>query len=152
MHHEQYGEPHTDLNKGILAEIGAVDGDDIVEWLYRDFSPARVAALMRLISSSALQGDNQAEKIIRRAARRLAIRSVGPVARELRMDEGDLHIYTAGGIWEASPLYAEAFIRAIAGPNAFWNPPPAQLIMHKPAHDPAYGAALLALNSPAERP
>jgi len=146
---ERDGIPHLPLSRRILAAIGAFDSDDVVEWLYRDFSPARVAGLMSEIADLANDGDPDSREIMRKAARNLANRSVRYVARLLGADEGDLQIYVSGGIWDASPLYERYFSQAIEGPGGEWKPPPASITINRPRHDSAAGAALLAISSPA---
>jgi N-acetylglucosamine kinase-like BadF-type ATPase len=141
--------PHLSLSRQILDSIGAADLDDVVEWLYRDFTPSRVAALMEVLAAAGEEGDPEARHILRSGARALANGSVRLVARKLGIDEGPLRLYLAGGIWDGSPYYRTAFERAIIGPGGNWKPTPSPVEILEPLNDAAYGAALLALSSPA---
>jgi len=129
------------LALAVLEEIGAVDADDLIEWVYRDFSPARIAGLAALVGAHASTGDEDAVALIESSARLLRTQ-----AREVMNWLGlpqEVPIYGVGGLWNLGSTIKEPFCRESGELAPRW--PAIELL--EPAHDAAYGAALLAMQA-----
>lgn len=122
----------------LLRQIGASSVDEMVEWLYRDFRPARVAELTRAIGAWATEGDEVAVRWFERAAHQLRSLVV-TVIRRLELP-ADAPVFCLGGLWQVGEVLREPFrlgpprVRNLAAP----------LNVCEPARDAACGAALLA--------
>jgi N-acetylglucosamine kinase-like BadF-type ATPase len=136
------GFPLNPLDVATLDWMGAEDADDVVEWTYRDFSPAKIASIAELISARAAAGDNEA--IFALQGQGAALRaSLDYVTQALRAPQ-DTPVYLLGSLWSAGGAILRTF--SGAGPRSPEAPPPVSI--RQPRHDAAYGAALLAMRSP----
>lgn len=127
-----------ELDRNIMAAIGAEDMDDLIEWAYRDFQPARIASLAPIIGELAAAGDEFAFGALYSAGSLLRY-SVNRVFRRLDLP-ASTSVYTLGSLWNIEKGFREGFHRG----NDQAPPPPA-LSLLPPRHDAAYGAALLAM-------
>jgi len=127
-------EPPRAVGDRILGAMDVLTGDGLVEWVYRDFLPARIAALAEPVLELAGHGDEDALGIVVGAGESLAA-SVLACAARLRMDPAETAIYLAGGLWRGNAVLRAAFERRL----------PATARLCEPERDPAFGAALLAM-------
>ena len=139
------GERPDEFVQKLLKEIAGEDADDVVEWVYRGFSPARVAELARPIAMWADKGDPQADHLLRQVAGALAGK-VTMLEQVLNLPIPGTPIYRMGGLWQASPIIGEHFL----GLLRTWHDHlegADSIESAEPRHDAAYGAALLAISS-----
>ncbi len=130
--------PPDPLARRVLSEIGAQDADDLIQWVYRDFQPIRVARLAGLVGSAAQEGDPDAERLLQEAVEQLC-ESARRVLHRLSLPAGSAPIFPLGGVWSIHPGMKAAFARLLSAREA------RPVTLREPLHDPAYGAALLAL-------
>lgn len=140
--------PASGLTRAVLDACGASDGADLVQWTYSEIRPARLAALAPLVIEHAQREDEHAVRILSQAAGHLAD-SVRRCAEALDMAPGGCAVYLLGGLWSGGALLRRLFVERLgrdAGGSA-WP-------LGEPRHEPAFGAALLALEDagiPTER-
>lgn len=132
--------PLMPFHKNILRAVGAEDADDLIEWVYRDFSPARVAGLAAVIGQMAAEGDEQASMLVASAGQSLRI-SFGKVRRKLNMPEST-PAYVLGSLWSIGEPLLGGFHRGFDQ-----APPPPLIEIRHPSNDAAYGAAFLAMQA-----
>jgi N-acetylglucosamine kinase-like BadF-type ATPase len=137
--HLDFGRPPTPYTHAVMAATGAEDVDDLIEWAYRDFSPARIARLAETIGELARQGDEEAIRDLESAGSLLRAAAVQVVTR-LGMDR-DTPLYIAGSLWNEAPILEGSF--ATPAQHLGMAAGPVELI--RPRHDPAFGAARLAM-------
>ncbi len=131
------------IDHAILAALPAADGDDVVEWVYRDFSPARVASLAPIVAKLAEEGDRGAAGLLRMAGLHLR-QSVRQALRRLQAGP-ELPIYLLGGLWRLGEEYRRGFMHG----GLYTNQTPDQPAdVREARHDAACGAALLAMQPP----
>jgi N-acetylglucosamine kinase-like BadF-type ATPase len=130
--------PPDRLARRVLAEIGAQDADDLIQWVYRDFQPIRVARLAALVGSAAQEEDPYAQRLLNEAVEQLG-ESARRVLARLSLPPGSAPIFPLGGLWNIHPGMKSAFARLLCARTA------APVTLREPLYDPAYGAALLAL-------
>lgn len=133
---------HRRFVKRVLDKIGAEDQEDLVEWVYRDFTPQRIASLAPSVGAWADNGDEIAIQLLQLAGRDLAA-AARQAVEDLGMNAGRTWFWLAGGLWDISQRLEVAFKEK--GKNAIWD---CTVHTTKPLHDSAYGAALLALTEP----
>lgn len=141
----QNGWPLDDFDRRLLAAIGAEDADDLIEWVYRDLQPAKIAALASLVGSLAAEGDIFAIERIRSAGFHLAT-SANVVQERLGMTIDTAPVYLIGGLWNISERLRRVFEGVL---KDFWctgEDENLRVDIRAPKHDPAYGAAYLAMN------
>ncbi|HZT43922.1 MAG TPA: BadF/BadG/BcrA/BcrD ATPase family protein [Chthonomonadaceae bacterium] len=135
------------LADAVMAHTGAVSRNEIVQWLYGNFSPARVASLAPVVGTLAESGDDAARKLVAEMAHQL--RDAARRVRHKLWLPRDTPVYLLGSLWDMGEFFRSEF----ADPR--WHEPdgapqePAPLnggrfLIHSPLHDAAYGAALLA--------
>jgi N-acetylglucosamine kinase-like BadF-type ATPase len=122
----------------VLEAMGAVDREDIIEWIYRDFQPVKVASLAIRIGELANQGDQTAQGIIYGAGTMLRI-SYQRVRHKLTLPE-ETPAYALGNLWNIGEPLIKGFHRGFDQ-----LPPPHRIMILQPEHDSAYGAAYLAM-------
>ncbi|HLO49526.1 MAG TPA: BadF/BadG/BcrA/BcrD ATPase family protein [Kamptonema sp.] len=130
----------TSLAEEFQIHLNLKSIEDLVEVVYRrGWGVKEIAALAPIVDRAAANGDSVAGSIIEGAAVELALAT--QVAIAALFDETEaFEIVTIGGVWQgAANLWGtfEVLIGAIA--------PLAKVIF--PRREPAYGAALLALNA-----
>ncbi|MCS6775411.1 MAG: BadF/BadG/BcrA/BcrD ATPase family protein [Chloroherpetonaceae bacterium] len=148
---ERMQEGLTDpLAEAIQEHTGARTQNAILQWLYGNFSPARVAALAPLVGQLAEQGEPHARKHLTEMARRLR-HAVRQVRHRLWLPR-DTPVYPLGGLWHISAFLREEFQEPRwtgEGPIRIEPEelPGGRFHIVNPRNDPAYGAALLALRT-----
>ncbi|HLK59208.1 MAG TPA: BadF/BadG/BcrA/BcrD ATPase family protein [Chthonomonadaceae bacterium] len=144
----QLQEGHTDaLTEAILKHTGATRPAEIMQWLYGNFSPLRVAGLSPVVGDLAETGDSPARTLVAEMARRLR-HSVRQIRHKLWMPR-DTPVYPLGGLWQLGAFFRSEFAdpqwrgddRTRLEPEAL---PGGVFRLEEPIHDPVYGAALLA--------
>ena len=135
------------LTQATLDYTGAQSQEQIVQWLYGDFSPSRVAALAPVVGELAQAGEPSACWHVAEMARRLR-HSVRQVRHRLWLDR-DTPVYPLGGLWNLGAFFRAEFAEPEwQGLGAFQLPPEplagGQFVVAQPRSDAAYGAALLA--------
>jgi glucosamine kinase len=135
------------LTEAVIAHTGATKIGEIIQWLYGNFSPARVAELAPIVGALAEQGDPAARAHVSEMAMRLrhAVRQI----RHTLWLPRDTPIYPLGGLWQLGDFLRAEFIeptwhagglsagREEALPGGRFNLAP-------PRSSAVYGAALLA--------
>ncbi|KAJ3678332.1 hypothetical protein LUZ60_002135 [Juncus effusus] len=136
--------PQTSLTKNILNHLQLSSPDELIGWTYADSSWARVAALVPVVVTSAIGGDEVANNILHEAVRDLAD-SVLAVVRRLRLcgDDGKerFPLVMVGGVLESNKKWdiGKEVVKCIS--KVYPGVDPIQ-----PEVEPAVGAALLAWN------
>lgn len=96
--------PETLLHSALLDRTGARTANDLVHEFYTaDWPRARVATLAKLVDEVALEGDEAAGDILRRAAQELAALTASVRAQLWRVEEHVKLCYT-GGVFHSSIL------------------------------------------------
>lgn len=134
------GKPLTAFDVEVLASIGAEDADDIVEWVYRDFLPSRVASLSQTIGKLAAAGNEEARLLTIRQG--WALHSAVSQVRRSLITPVDVPVYLLGSLWSLGNSFKEGFIKG----NGTAPQTPPEPNLRGPLHDAAHGAALLALH------
>jgi glucosamine kinase len=141
-------EGRTDaLTEAVLAHTGATIQNEILQWLYGEFSTARVAALAPIVGSLSEAGVAPARTLVAEMARRLrhTVRSI----RHALWLPRNAPVYPLGGLWQLGPFFRAEF----AEPTWPGHPgmpleaetlPGGRFVLAEPVHDAAVGAALLA--------
>jgi len=129
--------PATIVGERILAALGLSRMKELVGWANRRGSVKEIAALAPLVGQCAQARDEIAQEILSQAGSKLAALA-GAVLRKLGMTDAACEIVLAGGTFHHQPLVVQALREEMArcAPQArpIW-----------PRHEPALGAALLAL-------
>ena len=130
--------PPTRLTQELLNELGLKSPERLIEAVYRRGLGVRdMAALSTIIDRVAAEGDPVAETIITDVAQELVLATQVAIAD--LFNPGDFcEIVTVGGIWRGWSNLRSEFITGI---NAI--APQAEIVW--PRHEPALGAALLAM-------
>jgi len=127
----------TILGERILAVLGLSRMEELVGWVREKGRVGEIAALAPVVGRCAREGDEVAQKILNQAGREVATLA-GAVLKELGMADTACEIVLAGGTFRHQPLVVQALQEELARSS-----PLAHLIW--PRHEPALGAALLAL-------
>lgn len=127
------------MTQAITEALEVSDPDALIQWLYTDFHPGRVAALAPMIGKLCISGDAQALRCVRAAARGLA-RTARTTMRRLDLPE-NAPVYPLGGLWSIYPGFLDEFARC--GRTRAGG----ELNLQAPRNDAAFGAALRALRS-----
>ncbi len=135
------------LMEAVLAHTGARIQNEILQWLYGEFSTARVASLAPIVGELAESGVPAARTLVAEMARRLrhTVRSI----RHALWLPRDAPVYPLGGLWQLGPFFRAEFAEP-AWPGHAEMPleleglPGGRFTLAEPAHDAATGAALLA--------
>jgi glucosamine kinase len=139
------GRELEEFDQRLLAAIECEDADDLIEWTYRDFSPARIAALAEHVCTWVDEGVGLAIHHLDGAANALH-HHAACVARELGMPFETTPFYLCGSLWQKSNYLKKRFQGEHLRPPTS-NPTVKLAFMNirQPKHDPAYGAAFMAL-------
>jgi N-acetylglucosamine kinase-like BadF-type ATPase len=131
----------------VLVHMGAVDLDDVVEWVYRDFTPARIAGLAKVVGELAREENGVALQLIQSAGTTLGMAAANTL-HDLDMTNASA-IYLLGGLWKVSPRLQARFEEwLLQGDDQTEEHTPIEsLDIRSPKHDAAYGAALLAMQA-----
>lgn len=126
------------MTKELFRAMDGVGKDDLIEWTYRGFDPARIAVLSEAVKRAADADDGIAANLLSDAGHTL--RHAALSAMEQLHLPIDSPVYRVGGLWKLGNPLISAFERGI--PDRM--PPDAALNIQQPKHDSATGAALLA--------
>jgi N-acetylmuramic acid 6-phosphate etherase len=129
--------PATLLGGRILAALGLSRMEELVSWVREKGCVDEIAALAPVVGQCAQDRDAVAREILDRAGRELAALAWA-VLRDLGMTNIACEIVLAGGTLGHEPLVVKALEEELAR-----RVPLARVI--RPRHEPALGAALLAL-------
>ncbi|KAJ4805506.1 N-acetyl-D-glucosamine kinase [Rhynchospora pubera] len=134
--------PLTRLTDNILKELQLSSPDEVIGWTYADASWARIAALVPVVVSSAIEGDEVANKILHESVCDLAD-CVIAVVRRLHLcgedGKGRFPLVMVGGVlesnkkWDIGKEVTKCISKVYPGINPI-----------QPEVEPAVGAALLA--------
>jgi N-acetylglucosamine kinase-like BadF-type ATPase len=135
------------LATAVLEHTGAQSENEIIQWLYGEFSPPRVASLSPVVGELAETGDAAARWQVAEMARRLR-HSVRQVRHALWLPR-DVPVYPLGGLWQLGNFFRSEF----ADPQ--WSGegrfalvteavPGGRFELAEPRSEPVVGAALLA--------
>ncbi len=124
--------------------------NEILQWLYRGFSPARVASIAPLVGQLAEQGDLEARRHLSAMAHHLR-HSVRQVRHKLYLPR-DTPVYPLGGLWQLGAFFRSEFAEPTQVSETGDDAPISRdrFVLATPRHDAAYGAALLAMEEGAE--
>jgi glucosamine kinase len=142
------------FDRMLLEEIGASDPEDIIQWVYRHFEPARIAALGGRVAAWADVGDVNATAILDLPLTMLASSAL-EAAEALNLRSARTSFYLSGGLWSLGGNTARRIFErrlmefgrcrfSAAKGGSKWSRKNGPRL-EAPRHDPAYGAALLAL-------
>ena len=138
------------LTEAVLAHTGARIQNEILQWLYGEFSTARVAALAPIVGALAEAGVPPARTLVAEMARRLR-HTARSIRHSLRLSR-DAPVYPLGGLWQLGPFFRSEFEE----PSWPGHPgkvlpadtlPGGRFTLAEPKRDAAAGAALLAANA-----
>jgi N-acetylglucosamine kinase-like BadF-type ATPase len=132
--------PATTLVERLASAADVADLEALADRIYlENWSAPEIASLAPAVLAAAAEGDAVAGEIVDAAADELALATL-TVFRQLQLEEQSLDVVLSGGIFQGSPRLVERLRQAITGfaPNA---------IATLPAHEPAWGAARLALDA-----
>jgi N-acetylglucosamine kinase-like BadF-type ATPase len=137
-----------ELSTAVLMHTKAQSENEIIQWLYGEFSPPRVASLSPIVGQLAESGDEAARWQVAEMARRLR-HSVRQVRHALWLPR-DVPVYPLGGLWQLGAFFLGEFsdpkwsgegrfaVSAEAVPGGRFE-------LAEPRSEPVYGAALLAM-------
>ena len=126
------------LGDKLISHLGLERMEDLISAVYRrGWGVKDIAALAPVVDAAAAAGDAVAIAIIDRAAEELVLAGRA-VMEELFLPEEAFDVVTAGGAWKGVAGMRDRFVAAMEA-----IAPSARVIW--PRHEPAYGAALLAL-------
>jgi N-acetylglucosamine kinase len=130
--------PATILIERLMSAAGAASLEDLANRIYLErWTVGQVAALAPAVLAAADEGDAAALEIVKGAASELAA-AARAVITNLKLEEQAFDVALSGGIFKGNPTLArrvEQEVKAVA--------PGASILL--PQHEPAYGAALVAL-------
>lgn len=130
----------TRLLQSIPEYLGLTDLKAVHAAIYGgQITRPQIARLTVPVVAAAQAGDAVARRLLESAAHQLALSALA-VVKQLGMVETGLEVFPTGGVFEASPILAEAFRDYIAA-----HAPAAQV--KNPAFPPVIGGLLLALGA-----
>jgi N-acetylglucosamine kinase-like BadF-type ATPase len=144
------------LTEAVMAHTGARTQSQTLQWLYGQFSPARVATLAPVVGALAESGDEAARALVTEMAARLR-NAVRQIRHKLWLPR-DTPIYPLGGLWQIGAFFRSEFEepRPYGDRAASFEAetvPGGRFPLAEPKNDAVYGAALLARGKyPAGRP
>jgi N-acetylglucosamine kinase-like BadF-type ATPase len=132
----------NDFDRRVMAALGVTDADELVEWVYRDMRPGKIAGLAEVVGRLAADGDATASVFLGNAGTALSS-SAAVALRRLGMRPDSAGVWLLGGLWNIGARIRtsfEEFLPRQFENEAFFGPPN----IRAPLHDAAHGAALLA--------
>jgi N-acetylglucosamine kinase-like BadF-type ATPase len=141
-------EGRTDnLSAAVIEHTTASRQTEIVQWLYGNFNPARVASLSPVVGALAESGDIAARNLASEMARRLR-HTVRDVRHKLWLPR-DTPVYPLGRLWLLGEFFRSEFAEPTwpGGNGVTMTAEPTTggyFNLVEPKSDAAYGAALLA--------
>ncbi|MCO5577390.1 hypothetical protein L7F22_031222 [Adiantum nelumboides] len=134
--------PPTSLSKAVLQRLELSSPEEIIGWMYKDYSWARVAAIVPTVKACATMGDPVAVKVLANAVEELGI-SVIAVVRRLNLAGEDgtkpFPLVMVGGVLEVDNGW-DLLAQLVEHIKGFY--PGVKPI--QPKIEPALGAAMLA--------
>jgi N-acetylglucosamine kinase-like BadF-type ATPase len=135
------------LTEAVLAHTGAKIQNEILQWLYGEFSTARVASLAPIVGALAEAGVPSARTLVAEMARRLR-HTVRSIRHSLWLPR-DSPVYPLGGLWQLGPFFRSEFAEPTWPGHAGMPLEPEVLsggcfTLAEPKHDAVAGAILLA--------
>ncbi|MCA9964828.1 MAG: N-acetylmuramic acid 6-phosphate etherase [Anaerolineales bacterium] len=128
----------TQLTQTFMDALQLGQISDIITWLYaRDRHISQVAALAPQVLAAAQANDFVAQSVVSQEAEALG-KSVWAVVRKLGLEKRPFSLVLAGSLVGKNELYRQLVMQAV-----YTRLPLAQPLL--PQHDPAVGAALIAL-------
>ena len=135
------------LSQTVLTHLEAKTQGDILQWLYGNFSPARVATLAPIVGELAECGDEIAKGHLAEMARHLrhAVRQV----RHTLLLPREVPVYPLGGLWNLGSFFQTEFVdpqwrgsdNVVVAPEGL---PGGRFQIGTPKHDASFGAAVMA--------
>ncbi len=130
----------TNLVENLQRHLGLSTIEDLIEVIYRrGWGVKEIAGLAPIVDRTAAEGDKVANDIIDQAIAELVI-ATSTVIDSIFAPGEVVEIVTTGSVWQAKCKLRDKFVKFI---NRKY--PLAKVI--SPRHEPAYGAALLALKT-----
>ncbi|WP_199248917.1 N-acetylglucosamine kinase [[Phormidium] sp. ETS-05] len=131
--------PHTILGERFQERLQIANLEEVIELVYRrGWSVKDIAALATVVDIAAADGDHIATAIIDNAISELVL-ATRVVCEGLFAPGEPFDLVTSGGMWKGMSQFrdkfADAMTSVIGSVNIIW-----------PSHEPAYGAAMLALH------
>jgi N-acetylglucosamine kinase-like BadF-type ATPase len=135
------------LTQAVMTHTGARTQSQILQWLYGQFSPARVAGLAPVVGALAESGDETARAHVVEMAARLR-NAVRQIRHKLWLPR-DTPVYPLGGLWQIGAFFRSEFAEPRQQGDRTANfeaetVPGGHFPLAEPKSDAAYGAALLA--------
>ncbi|GAB4302970.1 MAG: N-acetylglucosamine kinase [Oscillatoriaceae cyanobacterium] len=131
--------PHTILGERFQERLQIANLEDVIELVYRrGWSVKDIAALATVVDTAAADGDNVATAIIDNAISELVL-ATRVVCEGLFAPGESFDLVTSGGMWKGMSQFRDKFADAMISVIGAVN-----IIL--PRHEPAYGAAMLALH------
>lgn len=135
------------LTEAVRAHTGARIQNEILQWLYGEFSTARVAGLAPVVGELAEAGVPAARTLVAEMARRL--RHTALSVRHALWLPRNAPVYPLGGLWQLGPFFRAEFAEPTwpgdaDTPLSAEGLPGGRFTLAEPRHDAAVGAALLA--------
>ena len=125
MSYDYRGEP-TSMMDPILRHFGVSSPPELPPAIYDDPDSAmrEIAQLSKIVVEAARGGDKVARKILKDAAKELAVATIA-VIEQLRMERDEFQVAYVGGVFEAGELIIEPLREEIHGfaPHATVAPP-----------------------------
>jgi N-acetylglucosamine kinase-like BadF-type ATPase len=134
------------LSTAVMCSLGGEETDDLIEWVYRDFQPSRIAGLAGVVGEVAGREGGEAARIVLEGGvnlRSLVTQCLG----KLGLLAESATVYKLGGIWALGDPLTAGFNGA--GDEEFSV---SAIELREPKHDATYGAALLAMQAPPMAP
>jgi len=130
----------TTLQERIIEHLGLSSLENLIEVIYQQgWGVKEIAALAPIVDGAAASGDAVALTIIENAVKEL-VQATQAVIDEIFSPTEVVELVTTGSVWQSLSLIRDKFQASIVTRS-----PGAKVIF--PRYEPAYGAALLALNS-----
>jgi N-acetylglucosamine kinase len=130
----------TTLQERIIEHLGLSSLENLIEVIYQQgWGVKEIAALAPIVDGAAESGDAVALTIIEDAVKEL-VQATQAVIDEIFSPTEVVEVVTTGSVWHSLSLIRDKFQASIVTRS-----PGAKVIF--PLDEPAYGAALLALNS-----
>lgn len=135
------------LTDAVFKATQATSQNEIIQWLYGDFNPARVASIASVVGDLAETGDPAARSHVVEMARRLR-HGVRQIRHALWLPR-DVSVYTLGGLWQLGSFFQSEFAYPEWQGEAGYviepeKIPGGRFHVKQPTRDAVFGAALLA--------
>ncbi len=130
----------TILQERIREHLGLSSLENLIQVIYQQgWTVKEIAALAPIVDKAAASGDEVALTIIENAVKEL-VQATQVVIDAIFNPAEVVEVVTTGSVWQGNSLIREKFEASLVRRSPFTN-------VIFPRYEPAYGAALLALNS-----